>query len=62
MTANDQAVKVSGSCLCGQVRYEVRGALRNVINCHCNKCRRMHGHVAAYASVRREDLILTKQD
>ena len=63
MTTNvDKTVKSSGGCLCGQVCYEVRGPLRNVINCHCSKCRRTHGHIAAYTSVRREDLILTKQD
>ncbi len=31
----------SGSCLCGAVEYEVRGALRDVIVCHCGECRRM---------------------
>lgn len=62
MSDNDQNVEVSGGCLCGEVRYEIRGPLRNVINCHCSKCRRMHGHIAAYASVRRENLVLTKQN
>lgn len=50
--------RASGRCLCGAVKYEVRGKLYNVINCHCSKCRRHHGHVSAHASSRREDLLL----
>ena len=58
----NRTVKITGGCLCGAVCYEVHGAMLNVINCHCSKCRRTHGHTAAYTSVRREDLVLTKQD
>lgn len=32
-----------GSCLCGQVRYEIHGELRGVLNCHCSMCRKAHG-------------------
>lgn len=32
-----------GSCLCGQVRYEIRGELTGVLNCHCSDCRKAHG-------------------
>ena len=46
----------TGGCLCGAVRYEVHGPLRDVVNCHCSKCRRMNGNYAAYSSARREDL------
>jgi hypothetical protein len=40
----------TGRCLCGAVRYEVRGPLRGVVACHCSNCRRWHGHHGAYTS------------
>ena len=52
--------RTAGGCLCGAVRYEVHGKLYNVIQCHCSKCRRHHGHVSAHASSRREDLLLVE--
>jgi hypothetical protein len=48
----------SGGCLCGSVRYEVRGPLRDVLVCHCVECRRWHGHVSASTAARKEDLVL----
>ena len=45
---SDTTQKFTGACLCGAVRYEVRGALSDVRNCHCGKCRRTHGHFGAY--------------
>ncbi|MBV9343548.1 MAG: GFA family protein [Gammaproteobacteria bacterium] len=33
----------SGGCLCGAVRYEVRGPARNPCWCHCTSCRRAVG-------------------
>lgn len=33
----------SGGCLCGSVRFETRGELREVIGCHCSQCRRQTG-------------------
>lgn len=44
--------------MCGAVRYQARGRLRDVINCHCGRCRRTHGHFAAYAEVASNDLAL----
>jgi hypothetical protein len=49
---------VTGGCLCGRVRYEVRGPLRDVLICHCEECRRWHGHFSAFTDAGREDLIL----
>ena len=50
----------TGRCLCGAVRYEVRGPLRDVLICHCEECRRWHGHVSASTAARREDLVLVE--
>jgi len=44
-----------GGCLCGAVRYEVRGALRPIIMCHCTQCRRMTGHFMAATAARHAD-------
>ena len=34
---------VQGSCLCGEVRYEITGALGPMSHCHCSMCRKHHG-------------------
>ena len=34
----------TGSCLCGEVRFELRGPLDGVIACHCKQCRKQTGH------------------
>ena len=59
--AETEEIGASGGCLCGAVRYVIRGELRGILNCHCSKCRRTHGHVAAYASAPRENLVLVEE-
>ncbi len=51
-----------GGCLCGGVRYEVRGALRDVIACHCSQCRRFSGHFVAATGAPSAQLTLTASD
>ena len=34
---------LTGSCLCGGVRYQIDGELGAVTNCHCSLCRKMSG-------------------
>ncbi len=58
---SDNRVSIVGGCLCGAVRYEAVGDLRGVVNCHCSKCRRFHGHYGAYTSVKMRDLIFNEQ-
>jgi hypothetical protein len=47
---------LSGSCMCGSVRYEACGKFRNIIGCHCTDCRKSSGHYTAATSVRPEDI------
>ncbi|WP_299910781.1 GFA family protein [uncultured Paracoccus sp.] len=39
----------SGSCLCGQVRFEGQWGSDPLRACHCGQCRRWSGHVWAAA-------------
>ena len=32
-----------GGCLCGAVRYEIHGDIRNIVHCHCSLCRKAQG-------------------
>ena len=51
-----------GGCLCGAVRYEVRGPLRPVVDCHCTMCRRTSGHFAAFTATRPGALVLIESE
>lgn len=51
-----------GGCLCGGVRFELRGPLRPIVACHCTQCRKSGGHYAAATAVCPENFVLLKQD
>lgn len=38
-----QQAKYHGSCLCGAVQYELLNDIDEVIQCHCQKCRKATG-------------------
>jgi hypothetical protein len=52
----DAGVRATGSCLCGAVRFEVVGTLRDVVECHCAMCRKTHGHIGAYTATPKDGL------
>lgn len=33
----------TGSCLCGEVAVEIKGAISSIIHCHCSLCRKNSG-------------------
>ena len=37
----------TGGCLCGGIRFEISGAISNIICCHCSECRKAQGSAFA---------------
>ncbi|MGC1387953.1 MAG: GFA family protein [Steroidobacteraceae bacterium] len=52
----------TGGCLCGGVRYRIRGALRGVTACHCAQCRKTSGHHVAMTNAPSVNLSLNSSD
>lgn len=36
-----------GGCLCGAVRFTIAGRIRNIVYCHCSRCRKAQGSAFA---------------
>lgn len=47
--------QATGSCLCGAVKYIVRGSIKAVANCHCKTCQKITGAVFGTIAVIGED-------
>lgn len=58
----DNSQVTTGGCLCGAVQYEVRGPLRDVVNCHCSMCQRLHGGFGPHSKARKTNISVTKSD
>lgn len=54
--------RATGRCLCGAVGFDVVGPLRDVLNCHCHRCRRFSGHHLAATSAADADLRVRDDD
>ena len=45
-------MKLTGGCFCGEIKYEVEGALFDARSCHCSRCRKaFSSQASAYALV-----------
>lgn len=62
MAPDEDAARARGRCLCGAVSYVVTGELRDVVNCHCERCRRFTGHHMAATSAAVADLELSGEE
>ena len=50
---------IKGSCLCGMIRYEIRGEPGPIVLCHCAQCRKAQGSAfAANVPVRTTDFAI----
>jgi len=51
--------RLRGSCLCGSFRFELRGPVLFLKNCHCSRCRKMSGSTfATYARAQTKDYFI----
>ena len=50
----------TGQCLCGAIRYTLKGPPLSVLECHCSVCRRQSGAASGvYAAYRRHDCVFS---
>ncbi len=46
--------------MCGSVRYELAGPLRDVVHCHCSMCQRLHGMSGAHSKALKAHIHVTE--
>jgi hypothetical protein len=50
--------KTTGSCLCGSIKYSVKGDFEIALNCHCNICKKNTGGAfEAIALINQESIV-----
>lgn len=52
---------VQGSCLCGQIEYEVELIPEQTFNCHCSYCRKAHGAAFVTVTLAKGDTLVIKK-
>ena len=41
---------ITGECFCGEIKYQVKGNLRDAKSCHCSRCRKAFSAQASAAA------------
>lgn len=53
--------KISGSCHCGLIGFEIKNNPKITVNCHCDDCKKRNGSAfSTYAGVDESDLVFTE--
>ncbi|MDH5544436.1 MAG: GFA family protein [Gammaproteobacteria bacterium] len=53
--------KISGSCYCENIHFELTGKPKMVVNCHCDDCKKRNGTAfSTYIAVAENELQLSK--
>ena len=52
----------TGGCICGGIRYAIRGPMRPVIYCHCDQCRKTSGNFVAASECEKKALTFISDD
>jgi hypothetical protein len=47
----DDAVQLTGHCMCGAVAFEISAPLQGAVYCHCRRCQRRTGSAFAVSGV-----------
>ena len=48
----ENAMKLTGECFCGDIKYEIDGGLFDARSCHCSRCRKaFSSQASAYALI-----------
>ena len=58
MSATPERKRLTGTCLCGGVSFEIRGTPDNVIACHCTQCRKSSGHYQVGVEIGTDQLVM----
>lgn len=59
---NTQNFHLTGSCLCGGIKYKIDGPVRGVVNCFCSECRKTSGHHVAATRVNKDHLEMESEN
>jgi hypothetical protein len=55
-------MSLNGKCLCESISYTIEGDARDVVDCHCSRCRRHTGHFMAATGVDADRLLISGED